>query len=207
MADKINYLKVWKTLYQPPVNQPVLVDVPPHNYLMIDGQGDPNTSAEYQAAIQTLYPLSYAFKFTVKKEMGIDYCVLPLEGLWWGTPQDQHTFTSEDKARWSWTSMILQPEPITAELVERVIAETAKKKDLPALDRVRFETLHEGLAMQVMHIGPFDAEGPVVNLMTRLIHEGGYRTTGKHHEIYLSDFRRTTPDKLRTIIRHPVVKD
>lgn len=206
MAEKINYLKEWKTLYQPPVNKPVLVDVPAHTYLMIDGSGDPNTSSEYQAAIQTLFSLSYALKFTIKKEQGIDYGVLPLEGLWWGTPQGQHIFTSEDKARWYWTAMILQPDPVTAELVERVSAETAKKKDLPAASKVRFETLHEGLSMQAMHIGSFDAEGPLVDLMARMIQEGGYRAAGKHHEIYLSDFRRTAPEKLRTIIRHPVEK-
>lgn len=200
---KLDLKKEWKHLYQPPKNQAVEVDVPDLNYLMIDGEGDPNTSPAFQEAIQTLFPVSYTLKFTVKKgPLAIDYGVMPLEGLWW--MDDMSRFTVEDKSQWKWTLMILQPEFISRQMVETAIAEVKKKKNPPALPKLRFETYSEGKAAQIMHIGPFSEEGPAVEKVHQFIEARGLKLTGKHHEIYLSDIRRGDPAKWKTIIRQPM---
>ncbi len=201
MTEKIDLLKQWKHLYQPPRN-PVVVDVPPLNYLMIDGHGDPNRSAEYQAAVEGLYSLAYTIKFAVKKTDGIDYGVLPPEGLWW--VEDMSKFSFEDKESWDWTMMIAQPEFVTPERVEQSRSEARKKKGLAVLEKIRFERYEEGLVSQLMHIGPYSAEGPSVARLHAFIAEQGRTLSGKHHEIYLSDVRRTAPEKLRTVIRQPM---
>ena len=204
---KIDFKKELKHLYNPPSKAVVIVDVPPMNYLMVDGKGDPNTSREAQEAIETLFPVAYAIKFTVKKEQGIDYGVMPLEGLWW--TDDMAQFTPENKDIWKFTYMIMQPEYVTGDLVDKALEEVKKKKNPPALSEIRFESLHEGLSVQIMHLGPFSAEGPTVDRLHSLIRENGYSFDGlaqKHHEIYLSDFRRVAPEKMRTILRQPMVK-
>ena len=204
--EKLDLKKELKHLYNPSPKKPVTIEVPKMNFLMIDGEGDPNTSQMFQDAIQTLFPLSYTLKFKVKKGMEIDYPVMALEGLWWGTPKGLTKFTSEDKAQWFWTLMMMQPDIITAEMVETAMEEVRKKKDPPLLDNVRFESFEEGLVVQQMHIGPFDEEWKTVEPMHAWVEEQGYRLIGKHHEIYLSDMRRTAPEKLKTVLRHPIVK-
>jgi len=200
--EKIEWKKKYKELFFPPVD-PVSVDVPPMNYLMIDGHGDPNTAQAYKDAIEALFSLSYSIKFSVKKELGLDYSVFPSEGLWW--VKDMAQFTTEDKSNWDWTMMIAQPEPVDGERVERARSELLKKKkELDALRQVRFESFHEGLSVQLTHLGPYAAEGPNIARMHAFIHENGYETNGKHHEIYLSDVRRTAPEKLKTVLRQPV---
>lgn len=200
---KIALKKEWKHLYQPPKNQAVEVDVPDLNYLMIDGEGDPNTSQAFQEAVATLFPVSYTLKFMVKKgPLAIDYGVMPLEGLWW--MDDMSKFTIEDKSQWKWTLMILQPEFISRKMVETAIAEVKMKKNPAALPKLRFETWSEGKAAQIMHIGPFSEEGPSVEKVHDFIKQRGLRLTGKHHEIYLSDIRRGDPAKWKTIIRQPM---
>ncbi len=196
--------KELKHLYGPSAKQPVLVDVPPMNFLMIDGEGDPRTAQEYRDAVQALYSLSYALKFMLKKsESGIDYAVLPLEGLWWA--EDMETFSMERRNDWLWTMMIAQPEWITTDLVQAALAQVARKRDAPAaLPQIRFETYHEGLSAQIMHIGPYAAEAPTVAALHRFIHEQGYVLRGKHHEIYLGDPNKTQPENLKTVIRQPV---
>lgn len=176
-----------------------IVDVPPLSYLMIDGHGDPNTQA-FEDALSTLYPVAYRLKFMSKKTLDRDYVVMPLEALWWA--DDMGSFTVDrDKSRWDWTAMILTPEWITDDQFQEARAAVTA----PALDRLRRETLVEGMCVQVLHVGPFDAEGPVLE---RLHHEfipaQGLRMTGKHHEIYLGDPRRADPATLRTILRQPV---
>ncbi|UCE14202.1 MAG: GyrI-like domain-containing protein [Candidatus Heimdallarchaeota archaeon] len=183
-----------------------IVDVPPLNFLMIDGQGYPGTSQEYQDAMMTLYPLSYTLKFMMKKK-GKDYVVMPLEGLWWA--KDMMVFTEafmERKDEWLWTSMIMQPEFITQEMVDKAIEEVKKKKDPAALSKVRFEVYNEGLSVQILYFGSYADEGPTIERLHTFIHDQGYELRGKHHEIYLSDPRRTKPEKLKTIIRQPVKK-
>ncbi len=180
-----------------------VVTVPPLRYLMIDGSGDPNTGGAYQEALQTLYPTAYALKFFSKRELGRDYTVMPLEGLWWA--EDPAAFTTRrDKSRWQWTLLNLVPDWLTDEHVDAARAQAARK-GAPAIDGLRCEVLDEGLCVQTLHVGPFDEEGPVLAEMhERVIPDRGLRMTGIHHEIYLSDARRTAPERLRTILRQPV---
>lgn len=188
-----------------------IVEVPPLQYLMIDGAGDPNTSPAYRDAVSALFPVAYALKFASRSELGVDTVVMPLEGLW--RAPDMESFTSRrDKSAWMWTSMIMVGDHITSSMfahaVESVAQKAAKKKEpIPALDAVRLETLEEGTCVQTLHVGPFDDEGPVLDdLHHRFIPENGLQMRGRHHEIYLSDLRRTDPAKLRTILRQPVTR-
>ncbi len=204
-VDKVDLKAALKQFYQPSTKGFEVVDVPPMSFLMIDGQGDPNQSQEYQDALQILFGLSYTLKFTLKKEQGVDYGVMPLEGLWWAKGMD--AFVLDRRADWQWTSMIMQPEWVTTDLFDRALRQLREKRPLPGLEKVRLETYHEGLSVQIMHIGPFSAEGPTLERMHRsFIPENGYREAGKHHEIYLSDFRKTAPEKLKTVLRQPVVR-
>ncbi|TIC85130.1 hypothetical protein E8D34_13765 [Nocardioides sp. GY 10113] len=181
-----------------------LVDVPPLQYLMVDGHGDPNTSPEYAAALAALYPVAFALKFASKRTLGRDYVVMPLEGLWWAEDMDSFT-VARDKSRWDWTMMILAPDWITPAMVADALAAVAAKGAPDALGEVRLETLAEGRCVQTLHLGPYDAEGPVLARMHEdHIAAAGLRPTGKHHEIYLGDPRRVAPEKLRTILRQPV---
>jgi hypothetical protein len=204
---KLDLKKQWKPLYEGKVDAIVAVDVPPLTYLMVNGEGDPNTSKAFQDAVEALYSLSYTLKFTLKKSpRAIDYGVMPLEGLWWADdPQDFGWAGHQaDKSKWKWTAMIAQPEFITKAQVDAAMEEVRKKKNPAALGKVRFETLTEGPSAQVLYVGPFADEGPTIQRMHDFIHAAGKELRGKHHEIYLSDPRRTAPDKLKTILRQPM---
>lgn len=181
-----------------------LIEVPTLRYLAADGHGDPNTSPDYAAALEAVYPLAYTLKFASKRELGRDYVVPPLEGLWWA--DDPAAFTTRrDKNAWSWTLLLLVPDWLGAEHVDAARASVAAKKPEVDLGRVRLEVLDEGLCAQTLHVGSFDDEGPVLaDLHDRFVPENGLVMTGRHHEIYLSDPRRTAPEKLRTILRQPV---
>ena len=182
---------------------PMLVDLPDLALLMIDGRGDPNTAPDYPAAVQALYAVAYTAKFAIKRAPGgIDYVVMPLEGLWW-TP-DMAAFTVEDKSAWDWTMMIMAPEQVTREVFAEAAATAGKKHPSDAITRMRLERFAEGQAAQVMHIGPYATEGPTIGRLHAFIAERGYVRAGKHHEIYLSDPRRAAPERLKTIIRQPV---
>jgi hypothetical protein len=184
---------------------PELVRVPERTFLVIDGHGDPNTSAQYREAIQALYGLSYTLKFSLKKELGLNYRVGPLEGLFWA--DDMAEFSTGRKDDWHWTMMIAQPDVVTPDRFERVRDEVQRKKGLPGLERTRRERFDEGLAGQVLYRGSYSDEGPTIERLHQFIHELGYTFDGrreKHHELYLGDPRRTAPEKLRTIIRQPV---
>jgi hypothetical protein len=201
--EKLDLKKQWKHLYQPPAGEITAVAVPPLTYLMVDGQGDPNTSKAFEHAVEALYSLSYTLKFSLKKSSrAIDYGVMPLEGLWWA--DDPHVFFQTDKSTWKWTAMILQPEFISRANVDAAFDEVRKKKNPAALERVRFEVLDEGDSIQTLYQGPFSQEGPTIQRMHDAIHATGKGLYGKHHEIYLSDPRRTAPSKLRTILRQPM---
>jgi hypothetical protein len=202
-VEKIDYKKEFKHLYKPSAKKVEVVDVPTMNFLMIDGEGDPNTSKSFQDAIEVLYPLSYTLKFTVKKgKIGIDYGVMPLEGLWWA--DDMSSFSVGNKDEWKWTLMIMQPDLITKEMVQEAIEQVKTKKDPVSLPLVRFEFFDEGKAAQIMHIGPFSEEGPTIEKVHSFIEENGSQRRGRHHEIYLSDIRRAAPEKWKTIIRQPM---
>ena len=200
---KIDYKKELKHLYNASPKKVEMVEVPRMNFLMIDGQGDPNTSQAFQDAVEALFSLSYTLKFMIKKgKEGIDYGVMPLEGLWWA--DDMSQFITQNKDNWKWTVMIMQPEYVTANLVHEAIEQLKKKKGLPALPKIRFEPFSEGRTAQSTHIGPFSEEGPTIEKMHNFIRENGYQLSGKHHEIYLSDIRKAAPEKLKTIIRQPM---
>jgi hypothetical protein len=202
-VEKLDLKKQWKHLYQPPAGEITVVNVPPLTYLMVDGEGDPNKSKAFEQAVEALYSLSYTLKFSLKKSpRAIDYGVMPLEGLWWA--DDPRVFMQTDKSAWKWTAMILQPEFISRRNVDAAFEEVRKKKNPAALERVRFETLDEGECVQTLYFGPFSEEGPTIQRMHDAIHAAGKKIHGKHHEIYLSDPRRTVPAKLRTILRQPM---
>jgi hypothetical protein len=205
-VSKIDLKKELKALYNPSPKEVTLVDIPPANFLMIDGQGDPNTSSEFQAAIEALYGVSYTLKFALKKDpkyADSDYVVMPLEGLWW--TEKGSGFNMERRDLWQWTAMIMQPPHATSDIVKMSMDQTAKKKELPVLSKMRFEKFHEGKAAQIMHIGPFSTEGPNVAKIHEFIAKSGYKVRGKHHEVYLSDFRKTAPEKLKTVLRQPLI--
>jgi hypothetical protein len=200
---KLDLKKELRTLYALP-KEPVMVEVPPMRYLMIDGQGDPNTSQDYVQAIEALYGLSYTLKFMIKKADGQDYTVMPLEGLWWA--EDLDSFLRADKDAYKWTALIMQPDLVTEDHVKKATAELKKKKDPPALPKVRFELFDEGLSAQITHVGSYSEERPTVERLHAFIDGQGHALRGKHHEIYMSDPRRTDTAKLKTIIRQPVGK-
>ena len=200
--DKDDLRAVHRELYSPP-REFVRVVVPPLRYLQIDGEGDPNTAPAYTEAVEALFPLAYAVKFASKKDLGRDYVVGPLEGLW--TAEDPGTFVRREKDAWSWTLMILQPDWLTDAFVADVARATRRKKGLPALDRVRFVTYDEGDSVQVLHVGSYDDEAPTLaRLHDEYLPAHGLTFNGPHHEIYLSDVRRTAAEKLRTVMRQPV---
>jgi hypothetical protein len=196
--------KELKHLYAPSASTVAVADVPEFNYLVIDGEGNPNTDPAYARAIQALYPLAYGVR-GICKAAGNIFTVMPMEGLWWfkGAAIEDFQMTEADKDRFVWRLMIMQPLMVSSELVGQARA-TVQKKGAPVmLDQVRFEPFHEGEAVQILHIGPYNAEGPNIEKLHRHIHENGWRLSGKHHEIYLSDPRKVAPDKMKTVIRQP----
>ena len=199
---KIDFRKELKHLYNSSAKKVEIVDVLMMNFLMIDGSGDPNTAQEYKDSVEALFAIFYALKFMLKKEKGVDYGVLPLEGLWW--TDDMIQFSMENKDVWKWTAMIMQPEYVTEGLVNKSLEQVEKKKNPPALPKIKFESFHEGLSAQIMHIGPYSVEGPTIERLHNFIKENGYELKGKHHEIYLSDPRRSAPERMKTIIRQPM---
>jgi hypothetical protein len=200
---KIDFKRELKHLYSPSAKDVQIVEVPEMNFLMIDGAGDPNTAQEFKDGVEVLYALSYTLKFMVKKgERQIDYSVLPLEGLWWA--DDMSQFNLGKKDIWKWTVMIMQPEYVTRGLFQEAMEQVQRKKNPPGLSKARFQSWCEGLSVQIIYIGPYSAEGPTIEKLHRFIKENGYELTGKHHEIYLGDPRKSAPEKLRTVIRQPV---
>jgi len=202
--EKVDLKKQFASLYKATAKIE-LVTVPKLTYLMVDGHGDPNNSKLFQDAVAALFSISYTIKFMFKKgEQQIDFGVMPLEGVWW--TDDINNFSMENKAAWKWTLMILQPQFVTGGIVAQAKALVAKRKALPLLNEVRLEEMDEGLCAQVLHTGPYSTETATILRLHSFIAESGYKLHGKHREIYLSDMRRTAPDKLKTIIRQPIVK-
>jgi hypothetical protein len=201
-VTKVDLQATYKEFYTAG-REPGLVDVPEFWFLAVDGHGDPNTSAEYAHAVEALFSVSYALKFALKRgPHRLDYRVMPLEGLWW--VPDMSRFSVEQKSDWDWTIMIMQPDVVDADLVGAAIEQATAKKALRGARLLRLERYAEGRAAQVMHIGPYAAEEPTIHRLHAFIAERGYDRTGKHHEIYLGDPRRSAPERLRTIIRQPV---
>jgi hypothetical protein len=201
VADKVD-LKKTLDAYRATSGTFRVLEVPPTQYLMIDGHGDPN-GASFQDAISALYPVAYKLKFA-SKATGRDYVVMPLEALW--SAPDMAAFTSRrDKSQWDWTALILVPDWTTPEAFREAVNAVAAGDPPTRLAEVRLETLEEGRCVQTLHLGPFDEEGPTLARMhDEFIPEQGFRMSGRHHEIYLSDLRKVEPSKLRTILRQPV---
>src|SRR4030042_2049752 len=195
MTTKVDFKKTLKYLYKPSIGDFHIVHVPVMNYLLLDGKGDPNTSLEYQQSVESLYAISYGIKFALKSQ-GFDHIIPPLEGLWW--MEDMNKFTLANKDSWDWTMMIMQPEWVTSERVEKNRAEVYRKKKLSLIMKVRFEPYDEGLAVQILYTGSYEDEAPTIAKMHEFIKTNGYQINGKHHEIYLGDPRKTSPEKLQT---------
>lgn len=209
--DKPEYDALVKKLYFPSAKQPEIAQVPLLRYAMVDGKGDPNTSEEFQNAVGALYAVSYGIKMLPKKgpapEGYFEYKVNALEGLW--TMPEGVEFDPARKDQLVWTLMIMQPPFVTPELFTDVLAQAKKKKaDNLAMNSVRFETLDEGLCCQITHIGSFDNEPATFERMEGFVAENGYRRASRdHHEIYMSDFRKAAPEKLKTVLRFGVKKE
>jgi hypothetical protein len=201
MTTKIDFKQRFKQYYNPSIKGFHVVDVPAMNFLMIDGKGDPNSSVEYQSAVEVLYSVSYGIKFDYKSQ-GLDHIVPPLEGLWW--MEDMNEFTLANKSRWEWTMMIMQPEWVNKGIVDKIIEKVWKKNNNPALLKLRFEHYNEGLSVQTIYMGTYENEAPIIAQMHRYILENRYHPSGKHHEIYLSDPRKTAPEKNKTVLRQPI---
>ena len=173
---------------------------------MVDGRGDPNTSEAYHQALEALYGVAYTLKFSLKKaDPERDFKVAPLEGLWWA--DDAAPTMAElqrDRDGWNWTMMIAVPDAVTAEEVAAAAEAAARKRELPAAPLLRLERFEEGLAAQIMHVGPYAEEAPTIERLHEWAAAQGYELRGRHHEIYLGDPRRTAPERLKTVLRHPV---
>jgi DNA-binding PadR family transcriptional regulator len=202
--EKIDFKKTMKTLYQPKNRDFDYVEVPQMQFVMVDGEGDPNVAPAYQAAVQWLYAVSFAMKFAAKAQLGSDYTVPPLEGLWWA--DDPADFVGRNKDRWKWTMMIMAPDFLAEADFESAKAK-AEVKLGAAPGSLRLERYDEGLCLQALHHGSYDDEGPVLRyLHEEVMPREGLTFNGHHHEIYLGDPRKTEPAKLRTILRQPVRK-
>jgi Uncharacterized conserved protein len=199
--EKIDLKKELKAFYNPTVKDVTLVDVPEMNFMMIDGKGAPE-SPQFSLSIQALYPVAYTIKF-VKKADGRDYGVMPLEGLFWANDMAVYLPETADRNQWQWTLMIMQPAFVTKADFNQAKEGAKRKKDNPFIDKVRFESFGEGKSAQIMHIGRYSAEGNNIQRIHHKISEIGGKLSGKHHEIYLSDPRRVTPDKMKTVLRQP----
>ncbi len=192
-----------KALYAPRNVTWEIVDVPRQQFLAIDGRGNPNTAPEYAAAVQALYAVAYVLKFANKRQEGRDFVVAPLEGLWWS--EEPAAFMARAKDTWQWTMLIGQPEWITEPMVQAALTTALEKKKLPAIGQIRRLVLEEGWCAQVLHIGPYDEEAPVLaELHGAFFTEHRLTFNGLHHEVYLGDPRRTDPSKLKTVLRQPV---
>lgn len=206
----IDLKKDYKHLYLPTTKAPQLVDVPRLNFLRINGAIEPghgpSDSPLFAENLQAIYSASYTLKFMLKQRPTdpVDYPVMSLEGLWW---VEDGRFDINIKDNWFYTVQIMQPDCITSDLFAEALAKLRKKKgDMEAFSRLRLEPFHEGLAAQMLHIGPYAAEPATVEKMNAYLQAENLQKTGHHHEIYLGDPMRADPAKLKTILRHPVMK-
>ncbi|GAA0972252.1 GyrI-like domain-containing protein [Nocardiopsis tropica] len=203
MTNKTDFKKTLDA-YRAPRGRFRIAEIPDLHYLMIDGRGDPNTSPAFAEAVGALYPVAYKLKFASKRELGRDYVVMPLEGLWWAEDMDAFT-AARDKSRWDWTMMIMVPDWTDQDMFASAVERAAAGNRPARLGDVRLERLSEGRCVQTLHVGPFDGEaGVLARMHHEFIPDHGLRMTGKHHEIYLGDFRRVAPERMRTILRQPV---
>jgi hypothetical protein len=192
-----------KELYAPKNTTWALIEVPGQQFIAIDGSGNPNTSAGYARAVEALYAVAYAVKSASRRGTGRDFVVAPLEGLWWSDMPE--AFTAGAKDSWHWTMLISQPGWVTKDMIEEARQAALAKKKLPAISGIRYQTLHEGLCAQALHVGSYDAEAPMLAILhDDYLSAHDLQASGPHHEIYLGDPRKTDPSRLKTILRQPV---
>lgn len=190
-----------RDLYAPKPGDFQVVDVPGMGFVMVDGHGDPNTAPAYRDAVAALYTTSYQIRAIAKQQLGRAHVVAPLEGLW--SAPDLGVFLRGEKDSWDWTMMIAQPDWISPEIFEEAVRMAAQKA--PATDRVRFERFDEGRSVQILHIGSYDDEAPTIaRLHEEFLPAQGLLARGRHHEIYVSDPRKTAAAKLKTVLRQPI---
>lgn len=202
---KLDLKKELKSLYSPSAKQISFIKVPKQKIISIEGKGDPNTSIEFKNAMETIYPLAYTIKFMCKKD-NKDFAVMPLEGFWW--MPNMNDFSVENKKDWLWKIFIVQPDFVSEKMFNKAFEQVKTKKNPAALEKVKFEIINEGNSAQILYIGPFKDEGVAIEKIHQAIKEKNHTFNGaiqKHHEIYLSDMRRTAPEKLKTIIRQSFV--
>ena len=198
--DKLDLFQQFKDQYVAE-KRPVFLEIPPVPYLAVVGQGEPGGEA-FQQAVASLYGAAYGIKMARKKAGLGDYKVAPLQGQWWvdGT----HSWRDIPRERWQWQLLIRVPAEIAQPDLDVAVAEAVRKKKDADLGRVRLVTLHEGPCVQMLHVGEYSSEAHTVAQMTDFAASQGLAFRGPHHEIYLSDPNRTAPEKLKTILRHPV---
>ena len=200
--QKTDFKKTLKHLYVPPAGDFSVVDVPEMQFLRVDGMGDPGNSAQYAGAVAWLYAVAYPIKFISKNEFGQDYTVPPLEGLWWA--EDLSVFAGGDRDSWQWTMMLMQPDWVTEEMFDSGLKKATTKLGARP-ESLRFEAFHEGLSVQILHVGSYADEAPTIaRLHNEFLPENGLVENGDHHEIYLGDPRKVAPEKLKTVLRQPV---
>jgi hypothetical protein len=198
-----------KHLYQPSAKEPVLIDVPPMQFIMIDGAIEkgqsPGTSPGFADAMQAMYGMAYTLKFAAKKRAvdPVDYPVMAMEGLWW---VDDGHFDLASPGNWVYTLMIMEPAVVTQTMFSDALGQLRAKRPSEAMARLRLAEFHEGLSVQIMHIGPYATEPATVDRMRAFATARGYRTRGRHHEIYLGNPLKAAPEKLKTVLRLPVEK-
>ena len=205
-ASKADLKKQFPEFYKPS-RDPHIIDVPEMKFFMVDGTGYPGDNPLYQEAMQLLYGVSFTLKMKIMKPTGRDYVVPPLEGLWWA--DDMKVFAEDymkRKDEWKWTSMIRIPDFVSEDQIKKGLQAFKESKKPENFDKLRYQSYTEGTVVQVLHVGPFSEEGPVIEKMHEYAINQGYSLHKKHHEIYLSDPRRTKPEKLRTVIRQPIKK-
>ena len=207
--ETLDLRKELKQYYMPSAKKIELIEIPSFNFVMIDGaiepDASPGTSPLFEQAVGAMYGAAYTLKFMFKKlpENPVDYPVMALEGLWF---VEDGQFDIRKPGNWKYTLMILVPDLVGAEHFTEAVGQLRKKKPSPAVDRLRLERFREGLCVQTMHIGPYADEPATVARMEAFAAENGYQMTHKHHEIYLGDPRRGDPAKLKTVLRHPVMR-
>jgi len=201
-AEKTDFKRALKSLYAPERRAGIhAVTVPPMRFLMIDGKGDPNGPA-FGEAVAALYSVAYPLKFASKQQLGQDYVVPPLEALW--DADDIMSYARGERAEWRWSAMLMVPDWVTDDLIEAAFVKARSKGEAPLLDAVRVKIFDEGRALQALHIGPYAAEAPLIAAMHAEAGRLGLALRGRHHEIYLSDPRKSAPEKMKTVLRQPV---
>jgi hypothetical protein len=204
MMEKLDLRKDLKYLYQPGSKAPTMVDVPRMRFLAVEGLGRVGEEgSDFQQGVQAIFSLGYPLKFGAKKQLDIDYPVMPLEGLYWNADGGRE-FDPDKPRRMAWKLLMMVPDAISDDFVESTRADVLQKKDLPRLADLKVEAIKEGPSVQIMYVGPYDQELPTIERMISWAENAGFEVLGPHHEIYIGDPTRAAPEKLKTVLRYPV---